>query len=79
MILHLFPLLLLITALISIFLYQHTNHEIHLVLGVFVAIVCVLWGLAISHWSIHLITLLALLYFRPFVFKTKTVNIYNNK
>jgi hypothetical protein len=78
MMISIFPLLLLITALISIFLYQYTNQEIHLVLAVFSAIICLLWGLMIAHWSIHLLSLLALFCFRTPVFQNKTVNIYDD-
>lgn len=79
MITHIFPLLFLITAVISIYLYQRTNHEIHLVLAVFSAAICLLWGLMIAHWSIHLLSLLALIYFRVPIFKPKTVNIYQER
>lgn len=79
MMIPMFPVLLLITAIAAILVYQRTNQEIYLVLAVFSAIICILWGLIISHWSIHLLTLLALLCFRTPVFQTKTVNIYDNK
>ena len=71
-----FPLLLLVTALISALLYQRTNQEIHLVLAVASAAVCLVWGLIIAHWSIHLLSLLALFFFRDPILKT--VEIYND-
>jgi multidrug efflux pump subunit AcrB len=72
-----FPFLLFVTALVSIFLYQRTNQEIYLVLSVSSAIICLLWGLAIAHWAIHLVSLLALLFLRTPVLKT--VEIYEDK
>ncbi len=76
MIFPIFPFLLLVTALISAFLYQRTNQEIHLVLAVASASACLLWGLVIAHWSIHLLSLLALLFLRNPILKT--VEIYND-
>ena len=76
MIFPIFPVLFLVTALVSVFLYQRTNQEIHLVLAVASGIVCLLWGLVIAHWSIHLLSLLALLFLRNPILKT--VEIYSD-
>lgn len=72
----LFLTMLLLTTITSTFLYQRTNQEIHLVLALFTAIIFLIWALAIAHWSIHILALLALLYIRIPVFTTKTVKIY---
>ncbi|AFZ35667.1 hypothetical protein Sta7437_2117 [Stanieria cyanosphaera PCC 7437] len=64
MMIPMFPLLLLITALGSIILYLRTAHDIFGVLAVGTTIVCLIWGLIIAHWSIHLLALLALLFIR---------------
>jgi hypothetical protein len=69
-----FPILLLITALISICLYQRTDQEIHLVLAIFSAIIGLIWGLIIAHWSIHLFSLLVLICLPTPILKNKTVN-----
>ncbi len=61
MMLPIFPVLLLVTALGSILLYQRTSHDIFWVLAVGSAVVCLIWGLVIAHWSIHLLTLIFLL------------------
>lgn len=60
MIVPIFPLLLLITAFGSIILYLRTAHDIFGVLAVCTTVVCLIWGLVIAHWSIHLLALLAL-------------------
>jgi hypothetical protein len=77
MILPVFPILLLLTAAISIVLYHRTRQDIHLVLAFSSAIVCFLWGLMIAHWSIHLLSLLILVCFRTPVFKSKPIQVYN--
>jgi len=56
-----FPLLLLITALGSIYLYQRFSNEVYRVLVASLAIVCLIWGFAVAHWSIHLLCLVFLL------------------
>ncbi len=60
----LFLVLLFLTTLVSLFLYFRTNHDIHLVLGVSSGIIFILWSLIVSHWSIHLLGLLALICLR---------------
>ena len=79
MIIPIFPLLFLMTALISIVLYQRSNQEIYLVLAIASGIIFVIWGLTLSHWLIHLLCLLALVSLRIPVFQPKTVNIYRNR
>ena len=73
MMLPIFPILLFLTAIGSIFLYQCTDLDIFKVLAVGVAIVCLIWGLAIAHWSIHLLSLIVLLKFKSPVLKTVQV------
>lgn len=64
MTLPLFPIVLLVVALINIFWYQRSAHELSKVLAAGAAIVCLVWGFAIAHWSIHLVGLLLLFKFR---------------
>ena len=72
----LFLFLLLFTTIASAYLYQRTKHEIHLVLSIFTAIVFLIWGLVIAHWSIHAFALLALLLIRVPNFVPKRVGVY---
>ena len=58
-----FPLLMLVTALASIFIYLRTNNDIFALLGVVMSLCCLIWGLVIAHWSVHLLALLAVLFF----------------
>lgn len=76
MMIPLFLTMLLLTTITSIFIYQRTNQEVHLVLALFTAIIFLIWGLAIAHWSIHILVLLALLYIRIPIFSAKTIKIY---
>lgn len=78
MMIPLFMTLLLLTTIASIFIYQRTNQEIHLLLSLFTAIIFLIWGLAIAHWSIHILALLTLLCIRIPVFSPKTVKIIRN-
>ncbi len=57
-----FLLLLFITALVSIVIYLRTDNDIFALLGVGMTITCLIWGLVIAHWSIHILALLALLF-----------------
>jgi hypothetical protein len=57
----LFPLALLIIALGSIFAYQKSSNELTRMLAAGAAVVCLIWGFAIAHWSIHLLCLVLLL------------------
>ena len=45
----------------SVILYLRTASDIFGVLSVVMAIACLIWGLVIAHWSIHLLALAALL------------------
>ncbi|MGL6345225.1 MAG: hypothetical protein ACRC80_39495 [Waterburya sp.] len=56
-----FLFLLLITAIVSIVIYLRTSNDIFALLGVCMALFCLIWGLVIAHWSIHLLALLAIL------------------
>jgi hypothetical protein len=58
-----FLLLLLVTALASIVIYLRTDNDIFSLLGVFMSLTCLIWGLAIAHWSVHVLALFALLFF----------------
>jgi hypothetical protein len=57
-----FPLLLLVTAIASIVIYLRTNNDIFALLAVGMSVTCLIWGLVIAHWSIHLLALLAVLF-----------------
>ena len=59
-----FPIFFLIIALGAIFFYQRASHELTRVLMAVTATVCLIWGFAIAHWSIHLLCLALLLRFR---------------
>ncbi len=73
MTLPIFPLLLLIAALGNLFLYQRSTHELPRLLSAGIAVVCLVWGFAIAHWSIHLLSLLLLLKFRQLPFVSASV------
>ncbi|MGK7944419.1 MAG: hypothetical protein AB4058_08110 [Microcystaceae cyanobacterium] len=75
MMLSLFPLLLLITAIWSIIWYQKTNNDIFGVLGTTSAVIGLVWGLVIAHWSINLIGLVLLLFFRSSLLNTLTIKV----
>jgi hypothetical protein len=70
MTLPLFPILLLVVAIVNIVWYQRASHELSQVLAAGGAIVCLVWGFAIAHWSILLLGLFFLLKFRsmPLIF-----------
>ena len=57
-----FPLLLFVSAIISIVIYLRTSNDIFALLAVVTSLACIIWGLVIAHWSIHLLALLALLF-----------------
>ena len=79
MLVSLFMILLLVTTIVSAFIYQRTRQDIHLILSICTAIIFVIWGLAIAHWSIHIFALLALLCIRIPEFRANTVEAYNSK
>ncbi len=62
MILPFFPLLMLVTTLGSVVWYLRTNNDIFAVLAVVMALACIVWGLVVSHWSVHLLALFVLLF-----------------
>jgi hypothetical protein len=64
MILPVFPLLMLATTLGSVVLYLRTANDIFAVLATTMALACLIWGLVVSHWSIQLLFLVALLFLR---------------
>ena len=57
-----FPLLLLVTAIANIIIYLRTNNDIFALLAVGMSVTCLIWGLVIAHWSVHLLALLAVLF-----------------
>ena len=57
-----FPLLLLVTAIASIVIYLRTDNDIFALLAVGMSVSCLIWGLVIAHWSVHLLALLAVLF-----------------
>ena len=73
-----FPLLLLVTAIASIIVYLRTDNDIFALLAVGMSVICLIWGLVIAHWSVHLLALLALLFVgRPVA--VATVNTRHNR
>jgi hypothetical protein len=58
-----FLFLLLVTALTSIIIYLRTDNDIFGLLAVVMSISCLISGLAIAHWSVHVLALFALLFF----------------
>ncbi|PSB07553.1 hypothetical protein C7B62_19565 [Pleurocapsa sp. CCALA 161] len=58
-----FLVLLLVTALTSIIIYLRTDNDIFGLLGVVMSLTCLIWGLVIAHWSVHILALFALLFF----------------
>lgn len=63
MLIHLFPCLLGATAIASFLMYQRTNHDIYGVLAVTSFFVCLIWGIVVAHWLIHLLLLIIILKF----------------
>lgn len=57
-----FPILLFIAALASIVIYLRTDNDIFALLAVGMSLICLVWGLVIAHWSIHVLALFALLF-----------------
>ncbi|MEL4897142.1 hypothetical protein [Crocosphaera sp. Alani8] len=75
MMLPIFPLLFLITSIGSFVWYQRTENDIFGVLAFASALACVIWGLVISHWIIHILSLILLLKFRTPILRTIQVKI----
>ena len=59
-----FLVLMIFMTLGSVFLYLRTANDIFGALAVCMAIACLIWGLVVAHWSILLLFLIALFYFR---------------
>ena len=57
-----FPILLFVAALASIIIYLRTDNDIFALLAVGMSLACLVWGLVIAHWSIHVLALFALLF-----------------
>lgn len=75
MMLPIFPLLLLVTSIGSALWYQRTDNDIFGVLAAASALACLIWGLVIAHWSIHLVSLIILLRFRAPIFSAIQVKV----
>ena len=58
-----FPILLFITAIASIVTYLRTSNDIFALLGAGMTVICLIWGLVVAHWSIHVLALAALFLF----------------
>ena len=58
---NLFLILLLFTIISSALIYKRTRQDIHLILSIAMAIIFLIWSLAIAHWSVHIFALIALL------------------
>ena len=58
-----FPILLFITAIASIVTYLRTSNDIFALLGAGMTVICLIWGLVVAHWSIHILALAALFLF----------------
>lgn len=70
-----FPILLFVTALASIVTYLRTDNDIFALLGACMTVICLIWGLVIAHWSIHVLALAALfLFVRPVAVATVDSN-----
>ncbi|WP_267382866.1 hypothetical protein [Cyanobacterium sp. uoEpiScrs1] len=78
MMLPIFPLLFFVISIGSIFWYQRTDNDIFGVLAVASALTCLIWGLSIAHWLVHLVSLIILLGFGSPVFEAIHVKV-NNK
>ena len=74
MILPVFPLLMIATTIGSVILYLRTANDIFSVLAVTFAIACLVWGLVVAHWAIHLLFLTGLVFFRPLAIARATAS-----
>ncbi|WP_072621939.1 hypothetical protein [Spirulina major] len=69
----LLPLVLLLVALGNIWLHRRITHDVYQVLTAVCAAVCLIWGFAIAHWSIHLLCLVLLYRCSDRIFKTRSI------
>lgn len=51
-------------ALISVYIYQNSDHDVMKVFAASMAAVCIVWGFATTHWGLHLLCLLLLMRYR---------------
>ncbi|MGB2924459.1 MAG: hypothetical protein WBB82_04105 [Limnothrix sp.] len=51
-------------ALLSVYIYQNANHEVIKMLAAAIAVVCIIWGFAATHWGLHLLCLLWLMRYK---------------
>ena len=58
-----FPILLFVTAIASFVMCLRTRSDVFALLGAATTLICLIWGLVIAHWSIHILALLALFFF----------------
>ena len=57
-----FPILLFVAALTNIVIYLRTDNDIFALLAAGMSVACLIWGLVIAHWSVHVLALFAVLY-----------------
>ena len=77
MMLPVFPLLFFVTSIGSILWYQRTDNDIFGVLAAASALTCLIWGLVIAHWLVHLVSLIVLLRFRSPILNAIQVEVSN--
>jgi hypothetical protein len=63
MILLIFPILLLVTAVGCFSWYQRSRNDIFRALAFAIALIGTIWVLTVSHWTIQLLSLLVILKF----------------
>lgn len=59
-----FALVMFLATISSLVLYFRTASDIFGLLAIVGAIACLLWGLVVAHWFVHLLALMALLILR---------------
>ncbi|BDA40269.1 hypothetical protein CPARK_000110600 [cyanobacterium endosymbiont of Braarudosphaera bigelowii] len=75
MIFYVFPFLFFVISIGSILRYQRTNNDIFGVLAFATALVSIIWSLVISHWLIHILSLIILFKFNTSIFNDVQVKI----
>jgi hypothetical protein len=78
MMLLIFPILLLVTAIGCFRWYQYSHNDIFRALALAIALIGIIWVLTVSHWTIQLLSLLVLLKFYSPVLSPVRIKI-NNK
>lgn len=75
MILLIFPILLLVTAIGCFSWYQRSDNDIFRALAFAIALIGIIWVLTISHWTIQLLSLLVILKFYSPVFNPVRIKV----